>query len=288
MDAGSVLDQYTSSLSNLPLELTFLLVELQEKDLLFYDHRKKLQQYDAQIHKFIKQQGSLAANPKEQQLYPKINTHFEECQKIQAEKCVLANSAALLVRKYLTDLEADLGQLEADGLLQYGDGDTRYDSEFGEGTPESFMLRDSRVSRKRKHGTTRGNTPREGSSHKRQRIEESEEEDLDDEDQDELEDEPEEVHIKAEESLSNIKISKLPTPHYHSSNGPGANGTPTKDGEDSTPYCFCQQVSFGDMVACDNSKCRYEWFHYKCVGLTKVPEGKWYCSDCTKRMKKRK
>ncbi|KAG6738443.1 hypothetical protein POTOM_058062 [Populus tomentosa] len=75
-------------------------------------------------------------------------------------------------------------------------------------------------------------------------------------------------------------------------------------------YCVCHQVSFGDMIACDNEnvstssfalcmlvlvfliKVHYlgslsicqggEWFHYSCVGLT--PEtrfkGKWYCPTC--------
>ncbi|KDP42993.1 hypothetical protein JCGZ_25179 [Jatropha curcas] len=48
-------------------------------------------------------------------------------------------------------------------------------------------------------------------------------------------------------------------------------------------YCVCHQVSFGDMIACDNENCEGgEWFHYACVGLT--PEtrfkGKWYCPTC--------
>ncbi|GER50501.1 inhibitor of growth protein [Striga asiatica] len=48
-------------------------------------------------------------------------------------------------------------------------------------------------------------------------------------------------------------------------------------------YCVCHQVSFGDMIACDNDNCLGgEWFHYSCVGLT--PEtrfkGKWYCPTC--------
>ncbi|XP_054776929.1 PHD finger protein ING2-like isoform X2 [Prosopis cineraria] len=48
-------------------------------------------------------------------------------------------------------------------------------------------------------------------------------------------------------------------------------------------YCICHQVSYGDMIACDNENCQGgEWFHYSCVGLT--PEtrfkGKWYCPTC--------
>ncbi|KAG6783143.1 hypothetical protein POTOM_012581 [Populus tomentosa] len=45
-------------------------------------------------------------------------------------------------------------------------------------------------------------------------------------------------------------------------------------------YCFCNQVSYGDMIACDNPDCKIEWFHFGCVGLKEKVKGKWYCSDC--------
>ncbi|KAJ3034831.1 hypothetical protein HDV00_004594 [Rhizophlyctis rosea] len=50
--------------------------------------------------------------------------------------------------------------------------------------------------------------------------------------------------------------------------------------EDTATYCFCQDVSYGDMIACDSPSCPYEWFHYDCVGLTEPPKGKWFCSYC--------
>ncbi|KAK6929654.1 Inhibitor of growth protein, N-terminal histone-binding [Dillenia turbinata] len=53
-------------------------------------------------------------------------------------------------------------------------------------------------------------------------------------------------------------------------------------------YCFCNQVSFGEMVACDNPECKIEWFHYGCVGLKEQPKGKWYCSVCAGMQKRRK
>ncbi len=56
-------------------------------------------------------------------------------------------------------------------------------------------------------------------------------------------------------------------------------------GDDTTKYCTCQSVSYGNMVACDNDDCPYEWFHWTCVGLTKEPTGKWYCEECTKRLR---
>ncbi|KAF6030706.1 ING3 [Bugula neritina] len=52
-------------------------------------------------------------------------------------------------------------------------------------------------------------------------------------------------------------------------------------------YCVCNQVSYGEMVGCDNTDCTIEWFHYGCVGLTSAPKGKWYCPSCTAAMKRR-
>ncbi|XP_065833971.1 inhibitor of growth protein 1-like [Oscarella lobularis] len=45
-------------------------------------------------------------------------------------------------------------------------------------------------------------------------------------------------------------------------------------------YCLCDQVSFGEMIGCDNENCSIEWFHFSCVGLSSKPKGKWYCPSC--------
>ncbi|XP_074480177.1 inhibitor of growth protein 2 [Sebastes fasciatus] len=45
-------------------------------------------------------------------------------------------------------------------------------------------------------------------------------------------------------------------------------------------YCLCDQVSYGEMIGCDNDQCPIEWFHFSCVGLTYKPKGKWYCPKC--------
>ncbi|XP_038991721.1 PHD finger protein ING1-like isoform X4 [Hibiscus syriacus] len=53
-------------------------------------------------------------------------------------------------------------------------------------------------------------------------------------------------------------------------------------------YCLCNQVSYGEMVACDNPDCKIEWFHFGCVGLKERPKGKWYCPDCAALRNRRK
>ncbi|KAF8167562.1 hypothetical protein B0H34DRAFT_644945 [Crassisporium funariophilum] len=59
------------------------------------------------------------------------------------------------------------------------------------------------------------------------------------------------------------------------------------DGDDRT-YCFCDGVSYGEMIACDDAQCEREWFHLACIGLTVPPEGRWFCETCrTKRNAKR-
>lgn len=49
-----------------------------------------------------------------------------------------------------------------------------------------------------------------------------------------------------------------------------------EDGEEDPnepTYCYCDRVSFGEMVACDADDCEKEWFHLECVGLKVAPRG---------------
>ncbi len=50
-----------------------------------------------------------------------------------------------------------------------------------------------------------------------------------------------------------------------------------EDGEidaDEPTYCYCNSVSYGEMVACDSDECTREWFHLACVGLKVAPGSK--------------
>ncbi|KAF0767666.1 inhibitor of growth protein 4-like [Aphis craccivora] len=55
-------------------------------------------------------------------------------------------------------------------------------------------------------------------------------------------------------------------------------------------YCLCKQVSYGDMISCDNpdvSICSIEWFHFGCVKLPTNSKKKWFCPNCKKTDKKK-
>lgn len=68
----------------------------------------------------------------------------------------------------------------------------------------------------------------------------------------------------------------------------GAHGDDDADIDANEPrYCYCNGVSYGEMVACDADDCEKEWFHLGCVGLKSAPSSstKWYCDNCKNRMK---
>lgn len=65
-------------------------------------------------------------------------------------------------------------------------------------------------------------------------------------------------------------------------------GNSSSGGSHEPTYCYCNQVSFGEMVGCDGDDCKREWFHLPCIGFKNPPKGKWYCDDCLKKMKVKK
>jgi inhibitor of growth protein 3 len=73
-------------------------------------------------------------------------------------------------------------------------------------------------------------------------------------------------------------------PAAHHNNSDAMEVDEDEEAGDDRKYCLCQNVSFGNMVACDNDDCPYEWFHWGCVGLKSEPNGTWYCPDCSRSL----
>lgn len=80
--------------------------------------------------------------------------------------------------------------------------------------------------------------------------------------------------------IKKINETKL-TVHSHQntkSNEVSVDIENTEDQDLEPRYCICNDVSYGDMIACDNDDCPKQWFHCKCVHISVPPKGKWYCS----------
>ncbi|VEU20341.1 DEKNAAC101170 [Brettanomyces naardenensis] len=291
MDAASVLEQQTQSMSNLPVELKYLLQRMRDKDMQVYEIRRKIQQRDAQLQKYVKQNGSLVKHPREQQVYNKINQEYEEAQKLQKEKCLIANTALYLLTKHLASLEKDAERLESSGEPKI----LGVDPELSPVDPDSVSsltsnLMDASLEGSPTPSYSRRSRTRGSRSMSRSRSQSSERRSVSAGSISSLL----RAGGKSEEPLG--PVTPKPEAGLTRLSGRkklerGASGTVTipksisgRNNEDDELYCFCRQVSYGNMIACDNQNCRFEWFHYGCVGLTEPPKGIWYCPDCRRQM----
>ena len=87
---------------------------------------------------------------------------------------------------------------------------------------------------------------------------------------------------KERAAARNAKLAGQDNEDVDMDGGGEGDGEGEDDQEDTKEYCFCHNVSYGDMVGCENDNCPYEWFHLKCVGLKEPPkeEDTWYCPEC--------
>ncbi|PLB49629.1 hypothetical protein P170DRAFT_437205 [Aspergillus steynii IBT 23096] len=413
-DCASVLEQFVHDVANLPAEINHLMEEIQAKDKIIQDCRTMINSRDNSIQKFIKLNGSLAPNPKEEQYGKTILQNLEKSQLLQDEKIQLSDKACTLLDRQIKKLDVKIRDLQNDGVLsndppipsvfnnkdQYRDppkiflsdstlDSTNYSSPLNptSGNANVIIGATQRLNQSlaRSTGvTTLGSpnharssapaTPAAGTTHFQQRQRESSAGAV------------ENKRRRLNPSLgtlpaasSNLRQSSLgpgtpkggtPASSRAGSAGPratgsikkaltkkvaphqqlkkikasGLHGKPAKrsssasgrlkisstkkspsaaggdddeddsllssadmsdsenasgdrrgdddmddeeedeGNEDTKVYCTCRSVSHGDMVACDNEDCEFEWFHWKCVGLTREPVGKWYCPQCSAKL----
>ena len=82
----------------MPAEVTHLFEEVQAKDELIQEARRTIASRDNSLQKFIKLNGSLVQNPKEEPYTKLITEQYERSQVLQEEKIGLVEKAAALVR----------------------------------------------------------------------------------------------------------------------------------------------------------------------------------------------
>lgn len=282
MDAAGLLDQYKYDTTNLPSELKFLVQELKVKDAIFQRHVVELDNLEQQLSKYSKQG---APHPKEDQIAQRIEELYGILEKEETEKTMLSNTALWGVTKHLSKLEYDIDDLVKKGIIDgwdikmnvgndnstvlsvLNDDDEVDDEEDAVNSDVSLIKSEEPQLRRRRTPTqSRGTTPMSGDefiSHPRPTAP------------------PRRREVTAGTVMRSIPRQNRRNPNDDDDDGDG-------DNEDDELYCFCQQVSFGAMVACDNPNCKYEWFHYSCVGLKAQPDGVWYCPDCRKDRANRK
>lgn len=113
---------------------------------------------------------------------------------------------------------------------------------------------------------------------------------------------PSKPNPAAPNGAANASVSLKRKESSQSARGKGDSVSDVNVDPNEPTYCYCNQVSYGEMVACDNDSCPREWvsddtlidqnltaqFHLPCVGLTAPPKGKWYCKECAATVKRRR
>ncbi|KAJ4984734.1 PHD-finger domain-containing protein [Stagonosporopsis vannaccii] len=388
-DAATVLEQFIHDVANLPAEITHLYEEVQAKDAQIQELRAAIQQRDNSLQKFIKLNGSLVVNPKEEPYNKVVIQNYERAQILQEEKIGLVEKAAALLDRYVKRLDIKLRDLQSDGsipadpqmpsLLKDSPGNLvppLSSSNTGASTPlhpvsgnqgggapnlaqaaaiaritnatnatsraapmqnmqTQALLNQQRLtnaqsavqatarserelsagsdSKRRRPtgtigplpaassslgrqgsvgpGTPKPSTPgsRAGSVAPRHALTVKKAK-------------PQQplrkaaltaksgVHKKRRKGGSRASPSTTAEDESVASDAgtedeemSGVAGEGDEEESDDTKYCFCQRVSFGDMVACDNDNCQYQWFHWECVGIKEEPVGDWLCPECKKQ-----
>lgn len=298
MDPSLVLEETTQNISNLDAEFRFILDEIKAKDLEIYDIKKKCQNKESQLQKFVKQNGPNVENPQEEEFYEDITEYLQKIKKLQNQKDVLANTALFISSRHLNKLEKDISLLEEDGVLAPLDDESVSGNELSR---ENSVLSVASERKKRAmSNSVSGSNPTPVIKKRRQNrtnsiVAASSTGNINT---------PTQKNASANNnnaSSNNTASTRKNTPVVNSGNAGNEedsdnqkfsdelfSGTAENEEEDKTLYCFCQSVSFGEMVACDGPNCKYEWFHYSCVNLKEPPKGTWYCPDCKQELMQNK
>lgn len=300
MDAATLLDHFTHDLANIPEEVKEMLNLLQKKDVEYDDTLKKIRNNDSQLFKYIKQHGSLVRHPKEDSLNEEILKLLDIARDIQNEKILLVNTALLNIAKHTVKFDRDIRRGIESGAIDHwdlSDSDIEMTDYLNNingpidlSSPSSFDSATPPVLSGISGGDVNHLTKKLNNSSLDNKM-------LQRPQKKNREKTPNTSSPAIDESLVSSRDSSTPSRRRDvaagtiikgsmnrrlNSAGIGGLNESSGMGEDDELYCFCQQVSYGAMVACDNPGCKYEWFHYDCVGLKEPPVGVWYCPECRK------
>lgn len=244
---GVYVDDYLDYASTLPAELQRHLSTMRELDdrsnMMLNQTREQTRQCLS-----LPSQSSNKASPEQEETIEKLRKDIEANQEnilnLSTEKVLLAKHAQDLLENHMKRVDED--------LLQFAE-DLKQEGKISPDEPAILPLISSREERRKGYIFTP---------------------------------QARKLELKAERDWEKDRdrdFELMPPPGSHRRTIPAPVDVDQPSDPNEPTYCICHEVSFGDMIACDNENCEGgEWFHYACVGLT--PEtrfkGKWYCPTC--------
>uniref|UniRef100_A0A7N4P0G9 Inhibitor of growth protein n=1 Tax=Sarcophilus harrisii TaxID=9305 RepID=A0A7N4P0G9_SARHA len=186
-------------------------------------------------------------------LLKQIQEAYGKCKEFGDDKVQLAMQTYEMVDKHIRRLDTDLARFEAD-LKEKQIESSDYDSSSSKGKKKGRVQKEKKAARARSKGKNSD----------------------------------EEAPKAAQKKLKFVRTSPeygMPSVTFGSVHPSDVLDMPVDPNEPT--YCLCHQVSYGEMIGCDNPDCSIEWFHFACVGLTTKPRGKWFCPRCSQERKKK-
>ena len=240
----------TVYLENFLESIEHLPKELQRNFSLMKDLDKRTQdtmtEVDGCVKEYKRNIAQMVHSEKKDKL-TRIDELYQKAKEYTDDKVQLAMQMYEMVDKHIRKLDADLGRFEHDLNIKEHTQTRIISGSTGDGQPTTVLGRRKRNSESGS-GSTRGRK-------------------------------------KCPSSSDETAQSGLTSPVGMSTTGTSDVLDMPVDPNEPT-YCLCHQVSFGEMIGCDNLECPIEWFHFQCVGLTSKPKGKWYCPRCSQEREK--
>ncbi|XP_043662131.1 inhibitor of growth protein 5 isoform X1 [Drosophila teissieri] len=285
MSSAIYLENYLDGLESLPTEL-----ERNFKLMRKLDDRAQtaMKSIDSHAKDFMRKLGENGAMSEEErrERQEDIKALFGKAKEYSDDKVQLAIQTYELVDKQIRRLDNDLARFE--GEIQEKASSTRAKSEEVVAKKGRKKAKDSKTTGKKKKSassdeeTGRGNNQSnanssvnsssnagQGTKKKKSKVNQ----------------EKETRKGGAQKKTVEVDDSEKESCHTAATHPSDVMDMPVDPNEPT--YCLCHQVSYGEMIGCDNPDCPIEWFHFACVGLTTKPKGKWFCPKCTQDRKKK-
>ncbi|KAK7574472.1 hypothetical protein V9T40_011663 [Parthenolecanium corni] len=258
MTSALYLEHYLDSLENLPIELQRNFTLMKELDARAQDLMKTIDKLGDDYLNNIK----IFSTEKKKEHMNEIQKLFNKAKEYGDDKVQLAIQTYELVDKHIRRLDSDLARFEAE--IQDKAISTSRPSE--ETLPSTKRGRKKLAEKdlKKKGGSGEEESGSKANRKKQKKINKTA---------------ISVISSKPSTSAGESTLSTVLTTSTDAIDMPVDPNEPT--------YCLCNQVSYGEMIGCDNPDCPIEWFHFACVKLTTKPKGKWFCPKCISDRKKK-
>ncbi|XP_041633098.1 inhibitor of growth protein 5 isoform X2 [Drosophila kikkawai] len=273
MSSAIYLENYLDGLESLPTELERNFKLMRKLDDRAQTAMKSIDSHAKDFMRKLGENGALGDEDRKERLED-IKALFGKAKEYSDDKVQLAIQTYELVDKQIRRLDNDLARFE--GEIQEKASSTRAKSEEVVAKKGRKKTKDSKATtgKKKKSASSDEETARGGSSQTNVNTSLNSTTNA-----------GQGTKKKKSKKAAEVDDSEKESSHTAATHPSDVMDMPVDPNEPT--YCLCHQVSYGEMIGCDNPDCPIEWFHFACVGLTTKPKGKWFCPKCTQDRKKK-